>query len=174
MLTVIALLVGIIAGAVGTWVWLRTVSASRLRLAEDKRRAILLEAERESETTRREVQIEAREHAVKLRAEIEAEIQDRRVQIAKVDERAAQRASEAEGKLIELTRREQGIADRETHLKVMQDELKVGQGRDSARAAAGLRLDAERGEAAGARALRGSRAPRARPQRAADGGRGAD
>ena len=71
MLTVIALLVGIIAGAVGTWVWLRTVSASRLRLAEDKRRAILLEAERESETTRREVQIEAREHAVKLRAEIE-------------------------------------------------------------------------------------------------------
>ncbi len=125
MLTVIALLVGIIAGAVGTWVWLRTVSASRLRLAEDKRRAILLEAERESETTRREVQIEAREHAVKLRAEIEAEIQDRRVQIAKVDERAAQRATEAEGKLIELTRREQGIADRETHLKVMQDELKV-------------------------------------------------
>ena len=64
MLTVIALLVGIIAGAVGTWGWLRTVSASRLRLAEDKRRAILTEAERESETTRREVQIEAREHAV--------------------------------------------------------------------------------------------------------------
>ena len=74
MLTVIALLVGIVAGAFGTWGWLRTVSASRLRLAEDKRRAILSEAERESETTRREVQIEAREHAVKLRADIEAEI----------------------------------------------------------------------------------------------------
>jgi ribonucrease Y len=101
------------------------VSASRLRLAEDKRRAILSEAERESETTRREVQIEAREQAVKLRAEIETEIQDRRLQIAKVGERTAQRASEAESKLTELARREQGIADRETHLKVLQEELKM-------------------------------------------------
>ena len=126
MLTVIALLVGIVAGAVGTWGWLRTVSASRLRLAEDKRRAILADAERESETTRREVQIEAREHAVKLRAEIEAEIQDRRV--ADRESRRARRSAgeaEVEGKLIELTRREQGIADRETHLKALQDELKV-------------------------------------------------
>jgi ribonucrease Y len=125
MLTVIAVLVGALAGVAGTWGWLRTASSSRLRLAEDKRRAVLADAERESETTRREVQIEAREQAVRLRAEIDAEIQDRRVQIAKIDERAAQRAADMEGKLTELTRREQGIADREVHLKQLQEELKL-------------------------------------------------
>ena len=89
MLTVVAAFVGIAVGAVGLWVWLRTVSTSRLRLAEDQRRSMLADAEREAETTRREAQIEAREQAVALRAEIEAEIQDSRLQIAKVEERVA-------------------------------------------------------------------------------------
>ena len=79
MLTVVAALIGIAVGAVGLWVWLRTVSTSRLRLAEDQRRALLADAEREAETTRREAQIEAREHAVQLRADLESEIQDSRL-----------------------------------------------------------------------------------------------
>ena len=96
MLTVVAALIGIAVGAVGLWIWLRTVSTSRLRLAEDQRRAILAEAEREAETTRREAQIEAREQAVALRAEIEAEIQDSRLQMAKIEERVHQRDAEVE------------------------------------------------------------------------------
>ncbi|RDI75132.1 ribonuclease Y [Gaiella occulta] len=124
MLTVIAALVGIVVGSLATWGWLRTASASRLRLAEDKRRAIIGDAEREVEATRREAQIESREQAVRLRAEIEAEVQHRRLQIAKVEERAAQREVELDAKLTELARREQGIADREAHLKSLQEEVK--------------------------------------------------
>lgn len=124
MLTVIAALVGIVVGALATWGWLRTRSASRLRLAEDKRRAILGDTEREVEATRREAQIESREQAVRLRAEIEAEVQHRRLQIAKVEERTAQREAELDAKLTELARREQGIADREAHLKSLQEEVK--------------------------------------------------
>jgi len=125
MLTVIGVLVGIAVGVLCTWGWLRAASASRLSAAEDRRRTILADAEREAETTRREAQIEAREQAVKLRSEIELEVQDRRLQIAKVEERVVQREGELEVKLVELDRREQGIADRETHLRQLQEEMKA-------------------------------------------------
>jgi ribonuclease Y len=94
MLTVVAALVGTGVGAAGLWAWLRTTSMSRLRLAEDQRRSILADADREAETTRREAQIEAREQAVALRAELEAEIQDSRRQMAKIEERTHQREAE--------------------------------------------------------------------------------
>jgi ribonuclease Y len=126
MLTVVAALIGIAAGAIGLWVWLRTVSTSRLRLAEDQRRALLADAERESETARREAQIEAREHAIQLRADLEREIQESRVQMAKAEARAQQRESELEAKSEEFARREQGIADRELHTKQLQEQLKAG------------------------------------------------
>ncbi len=124
MLTVIGVLVGLAAGALAMWGWLRAASASRLSTAEERRRAMLADAEREAEATRREAQIEAREQAVRLRSEIESEVQERRLQIAKVEERIVQRETEIGGKLVELERREQGIADRETHLKQLQEEMK--------------------------------------------------
>ncbi len=42
-----------------------------------------------------------------------------------MEERIVQREAEIEPKLVELERREQGIADRETHLKQLQDEMKA-------------------------------------------------
>jgi ribonucrease Y len=125
MLTVIAVLVGLVAGALAAAVGLWAVSGSRLRRAEEARARLLGDAEREAETLRRESQIEAREESVRLRSEIEAEIRDRRSQVVKLEERVLQREEEVESKLTELTRREQGIADREIHLKSLQEELKA-------------------------------------------------
>jgi ribonuclease Y len=125
MLTVIAVLVGVLVGAGVTAAWLRFASASRLRAAEEERQRLLADAQREADTRRREAQIETRELAVKLRGEIEEEVRDRRLQIAKIEERVGQKESELDQKLVELTRREQGIADRESHLKQLQEELKA-------------------------------------------------
>jgi ribonucrease Y len=125
MLTVIAVIVGVVIGAASAAAWLRWVSSSRLAEADAKRRQLLGDAQREAETLRREAQIEAREQAVKLRAEIEAEVQDRRVQIAKIEERVNQKESELDSKLLELSRREQGVADRETHARELQEDLKA-------------------------------------------------
>jgi ribonuclease Y len=125
MLTVIAVLVGLGIGALATAVWLRSSSTSAVHRSEEARRRLVADAEREAETVRREAQVDARELAVRLRAEAEGEVQDRRVEIAKVEERVAQREAELEQKLVELTRREQGIGDREVHLKQLQDELKI-------------------------------------------------
>jgi ribonucrease Y len=124
MLTVAALLVGLGIGGVATAAWLRAASGSAVRRSEEERRRVVADADREAETIRREAQVEARELAVRLRAEVEGELQDRRVEIAKVEERIAQRESEGEQKLVEVTRREQGIGDREVHLKQLQDEMK--------------------------------------------------
>jgi ribonuclease Y len=125
MLTVIALLVGLGVGAVLTAVWLRASSASALRRSEEERRRLVADAEREAETIRREAHVGAREGAVKLRADVESEVRDRRVEIAKVEERIAQREAELDQKLVEVTRREQGVGDREVHLKQLQEELKT-------------------------------------------------
>jgi ribonuclease Y len=125
MLTVVAAVIGILLGALGATVLLVGLSRSRVRAAEDARRRILGDAEREAEAVRREAQVEAREQAVHLRAEIEEEVQDRRVQIVKIEERVLQKEEEIDEKLTELARREQGLGDREVHVKVLQDELKA-------------------------------------------------
>ncbi len=129
MLTLVALLAGLVAGGVAAGVWLLVWSGSRVRHAEQTRRQLLADVEREIETRRREAEVEVREEAVRLRAQIEREVQDRRVEIAKVEERVVRLETDVESKLVELQRREQGIADRETHLKQLQEELKTAKQR---------------------------------------------
>ena len=124
MLTVIAVVAGVVVGAVAAALWLRTASGSGLRTAEEERRSLLETAQREAETLRREATIEAREEVVRYRAETERGLQDERVDVARKAERVSQREAELEGKELELTRREQGVADRETHARQLQDELK--------------------------------------------------
>ena len=114
MLTVIAALIGLAAGA--------GLAAAALLLRGDSRVRM---AAREAETIRREGQIEAREQAVRLRAEIEQEIADRRTEIAKIDERAQAAEQGLVRRAEDLARREQGLNDRELHVRQLQEELKA-------------------------------------------------
>ncbi len=125
MLTGIAVLVGLVAGGALTAVGLRLLADTRVRRAEQERAQLLGDAQREAEALRREAQVEAREQAIQLRAEIEREVGDRRAQVVKLEERLLQREEELETKGTELTRREQGVTDRETHARELQDELKL-------------------------------------------------
>jgi ribonucrease Y len=116
----IGLVLGVAAGALALRVWQSTRHAA----AVQDSRELVAEAQREAEAIRREAQIEAREERVKLRSEIEREVEERRVQILNIEERVLARESEIEAKLTELTRREQGLNDRETHARQLQEELK--------------------------------------------------
>jgi ribonuclease Y len=113
MLTTLAALIGLGLGAGLAGAFLMLRSGSRVHVAE-----------REAETIRREAQIEARELAVKLRAEVENEVQERRSEASKIEEQLTGAEHELALRSTEVERREQGLADRETHVKQLQEDLK--------------------------------------------------
>ena len=102
----------------------RLLGRSGVENARRLRARLLDEAQREADATRREAAIEAREQTVKLRAELEAELRERRDTVMKIEERVISKEDDIDRKLTELTRREQGIADREIHLRQLQEEMK--------------------------------------------------
>jgi ribonucrease Y len=125
-ITIGLLIVGIGAGlAVGVYVGSRLLSSRRADAAAAENLRLSEEAKRSAEAIRREAQIEAREEALKLRADVERELQGKRSEIIKIEERVLAKEGEIDGKLTEFERREQGLADRETHLKAMQEEAKA-------------------------------------------------
>ena len=114
MLTALATLIGFALGAGVVAAALLVRSSSRVRVAE-----------REAETIRREAQIESRELAVKLRADVETEVQHRRTDVARLEAQVSQAELALERKATEIERREQGLADREIHVKQLQEDLKA-------------------------------------------------
>jgi ribonucrease Y len=125
MLLAIGILIGLVLGAIAGALFAQLFRAARLRAAQQTRAQLLHDAQREAESLRREAQVDSREQAVRLRAEIEAEVQERRSQILKIEERVLAREEETERKLVELERREQGLSDRETHARRLQEDLKA-------------------------------------------------
>src|SRR5690242_4228969 len=120
--------VALLAAAVGagaTIFALRLLGGSSLDAARRERAKLLDEANRDAEATRREAGIEAREQAVKLRADLESELRERRDAVVKIEERVIAQEDDIARKLTELARREQGVADRELHLKQLQEDLKL-------------------------------------------------
>src|SRR5437762_1136197 len=125
MFVVIGILIGLAVGAALAFIALYALAGARLAAARRTRQLLLTEARREAEAMRREAQIEAREQSVKIRAEVEQEVSERRAEIIKIEERVLAKEDEIDRKLTELTRREQGVSDRETHSKQLQEELKA-------------------------------------------------
>jgi ribonuclease Y len=125
MLTLIGILIGLAAGAaVGLIAGSRLVVGRRRRAAEAEIERTTADANRAAEAIRREAQVEAREEALKLRAEAEQELQERRAEVIKGEERIGTKEQELDRRLGDTARHEQALADRETHVKELQAELK--------------------------------------------------
>ncbi len=124
MLVVIGIAIGLVIGVGVTFLSLYAFTGSRLAAARRTRQLLVTEARRDAEALKREAQIAAREESVRIRAEIEEEVAARRTETIKIEERILSKEEEIDGKLTELGRREQGVADREQHTKQLQDELK--------------------------------------------------
>jgi ribonucrease Y len=124
VLIAIGVAAGIVGGAILALVAVQVFGATGVGKARRAGRQLVEDAEREAEAVRREAQIEAREQAVKLRAEIDAELADRRQAVVKIEERVLAKEEDVERRLLEVSRRDQGVADRETHLRALQEELK--------------------------------------------------
>jgi ribonuclease Y len=124
VLIVIGILIGLALGGGLVALALLGLGGTRLAAARRTRQLLLAEARREAEALRREAQIEAREEAVRMRAELENGIKERLSETIAAQERARANEAEIERNLTEVARREQGLTDRETHAKALQDELK--------------------------------------------------
>jgi ribonuclease Y len=120
----IGVVIGLVAGAVGAWLAVSYLTGTKLAAARRTRHLMLAEARREGEALQREAELQAKEEAVQLRAEIESDLQARRGETIQAQERLRAKEEEATRRLTELERREQGVADREIHVKQLQDELK--------------------------------------------------
>jgi ribonuclease Y len=125
MQLVIGLLIGLAAGVVAATLAVRVVLAGRVAEAKRERDELAAEAQRAADGVRREAQVEAREQAVKLRSEVEEELAGRRAEIIKIEERVVTKEEEIDRKLTELERREQSFADRDAHLKELQEEVRT-------------------------------------------------
>ena len=119
---VVGALLGLAVGALaGPRVILRRRHAAAL--AEVDR--VTTDAARSADAIRREAQVEAREEALRLRAEVQTELAERRAEALKAEERITAKETDLDRKLVELERKEQGFADREAHVKQLQEELKT-------------------------------------------------
>src|SRR5256884_4080799 len=114
MAIVIGILIGLAVGVVGAVAVLRSFAGTGLA-----------QARREADALKREAQLAAKEEAVKMRAEIEQDLQGRRAEAIQAQERLRAKEEAVERRLTELERREQGVADRETHARQLQEDLKA-------------------------------------------------
>jgi ribonuclease Y len=116
----LALALGIAAG----YAVRSRMGAGRLTDAQEQADRILEDANRRADAQMKEAHVSAREELLQQRSEVERELSDRRAEMVKVEERLLARESQVESKGEELARREQSIADRDAHAKLLQEELK--------------------------------------------------
>jgi ribonucrease Y len=124
MAVVIGILIGVVAGAALAAAGLAFTGGTRLAAARRTRQLLLEEAHREADALRREAQLAAKEEAVRLREEIDRDVKERQAQSLRAQERISAKEAEVDRRANELDRREQGIADRETHARQLQEDLK--------------------------------------------------
>jgi ribonucrease Y len=125
LLVDMAVVIAFAVGAAGMFLTLRLRAGSHLDQARRQRQQLIEGANRDAEATRREAAIEAREQAIRLRGDVETELRERRDEVVKIEERVLAKEDDIDRKLTELMRREQGVADREVHLRQLQEDMKT-------------------------------------------------
>jgi ribonuclease Y len=115
---------GAVLGVVACYVIVRAVGQKHAasRAAEAER--LVSDARRDADAVRKEAEIAAKERMISLRSEVEQEVKERRIEAAKAEERVTARETLLEQKAGEVARREQGLDDRETHVRQLQEEIK--------------------------------------------------
>ncbi len=99
------------------------IARGRMATAEREAEHVVKDARREADALVKEAKLEAKEELHRVRTEVETELRDRRAEIAKTEQRVAQREEQADARALELDRREQSVRDRESNTIKLQEEL---------------------------------------------------
>ncbi len=145
---VLGIVIGLAAGFVGAWAAVTFTADSRLATARRTRTALLDDARREAAALRREAELEAKEQTVQLREQAELELASERTEVREREEHVRLAREDLARRVDDVTRREQGVADRETHAKQLQEDLKESKAAElrELERIAGLSLDSAKAE----------------------------
>jgi ribonuclease Y len=127
---VVGILIGLVAGALAAWAIVSFLADSKLAAARRTRNLLLEEARREADALRRESELAAKEEAARVRSETERDLDGRRTETLEREQRIQLAEVDLSRKREELERRDQGLADRETHVRELQEELKSAKGEE--------------------------------------------
>lgn len=124
---IISALLGLIVGAVVSYLFIKKVNDSKVTGAKHSAELIIEEAKREAEAMKKEALLEAKDENHKLRIEAESEIRERRAELQKQENRLLHREENHDRKddalnkrEASLERKEEALAGRQQHIEEME------------------------------------------------------
>ena len=120
---VIGLVVGLLAGALAGYFVRKSQAEKQVGSAEARAKAILADAERDSEAAKREALLEAKDEIFQMRKEAEVDLKKRSAETERKEDRIADREATMDARAAGLDRKEQGIEDKEAHIHAMRAQL---------------------------------------------------
>lgn len=124
----IAIGLGLAALAVGILVGLilhKKMTAARFRLAEEKTREAVAEAEKRADALKREAEIQAKDYLFQAKAEFEAEAKERRQDILNMEKRLLQKEENLEKRIDIFDQKEGNLSKREK--AILQQEKTISE-----------------------------------------------
>ena len=120
-IAVIVGLAGLLVGAGGGYLARRRTVGTSLQQAEEQASRILAEAE----SRQKELLLEARDESLKLRTAVEEESRQRRTEVARIEQRLAQKEENLDRKTEAIDRRDQAIRDRAAETEKIRAEAEA-------------------------------------------------
>ena len=123
METVLATILGLLAGIGVGYVVRRAMAEREVNSAEARAKSLMTDAQREAEAAKREALVEAKDEIFRMRTEAEADLKRRAGEIDKKEDRIAQREATLDSRANSLDRKEQSIEEKEADLTRSRQEL---------------------------------------------------
>ena len=119
VVAVLAVLIGLVVGALGGYLVRQLVTGRRVEAARTEAAQILEDAAEQE----RKLLIDAKEETLRIRSEVESEARERRGELQRVERRLVNREENLDGRGSNLERREKGLAQKEEAIEGREKEL---------------------------------------------------
>jgi ribonuclease Y len=119
VVAVLAVLIGLVVGALGGYLVRQLVTGRRVGAARTEAAQILEDAAEQE----RKLLIDAKEETLRIRSEVESEARERRGELQRVERRLVNREENLDGRGSNLERREKGLAQKEEAIEGREKEL---------------------------------------------------
>ena len=131
-ITIAAVIVAIILGAVGGYTARKRTAEAQIGSAEDEARRIIDEAREKSNAEKKEAILEAKEEIHKMRQDLDRDTKERRNEISRQERRVVQKEENLDKKLDSLEKKEVLLSKKEARLTESQAHLDAMQEKEDA------------------------------------------